>query len=146
MKINQFAIWIFLHKMYSLPQIKCWEMVETKSQLLVPTQVFDCPMGLPFKPLFSPFPNILLMVDYSVFEPMWKRSMTFSYFVLYFDKPTSHRYHVIDFYTPYNTVCPRKNGYGRISGHIYKRVRHIYNFIFDLIFLLPCKISCESIK
>ena len=34
--------------------------------------------------------------------PLYKRSMTFSYFVLYFDNATSHRYHVIDFFTPYN--------------------------------------------
>ena len=33
--------------------------------------------------------------------PMYKRSMTFSYFVLYLDNATSYGYHVIDF-TPYN--------------------------------------------
>ena len=37
-----------------------------------------------------------------------------------------------------------------ISGHILKCDPHIYNFIFDLLCLLPCpvcvKISCESIK
>ena len=34
--------------------------------------------------------------------PLYKRSMTFSYFVLYLDNATSYGYHVIDFFTPYN--------------------------------------------
>ena len=32
----------------------------------------------------------------------YKRSMTFSYFVLYLDNTTSYGYHVIYFFTPYN--------------------------------------------
>ena len=35
------------------------------------------------------------------------------------------------------TVCPRKNGYEGISGHIKECVRHIHNFIFDLVCPLP---------
>ena len=34
--------------------------------------------------------------------PPYKRSMTFSYFVLYLDNATSYGYHVIYFFTPYN--------------------------------------------
>ena len=34
--------------------------------------------------------------------PLYKRSMTFSYFVLYLDNATSYGYHVIFFFTPYN--------------------------------------------
>ena len=44
-------------------------------------------------------------------------------------------------------MCPRKNGYGRISSHILKCVRHIYNFIFDLIHvcLLPWAVCVKSL-
>ena len=34
--------------------------------------------------------------------PLYKRSMTFSYFVLYLENATSYGYHVIDFFTPNN--------------------------------------------
>ena len=34
--------------------------------------------------------------------PLYKRSMTFSYFVFYLENATSYGYHVIDFFTPYN--------------------------------------------
>ena len=34
--------------------------------------------------------------------PLYKRSMTFSYFVLYLNNATSYGYHVIYFFTPYN--------------------------------------------
>ena len=34
--------------------------------------------------------------------PLYKRSMTFSYFVLYLENAASYGYHVIDFFTPYN--------------------------------------------
>ena len=77
-----------------------------------------------FEPLFTPFSNILRMANYIFFWtyvairliwayfhrnrtilkiwPPYKRSMTFSYFVLYLDNATSYGYHVIYFFTPYN--------------------------------------------
>ena len=39
-------------------------------QRLVPTQVYECQMGVTFELLFSPFPNILPMANYTFFEPM----------------------------------------------------------------------------
>ena len=39
------------------------------------------------------------------------------------------------------TVCPRKTEYERIIGHISKCVRHIHDFIFDLVCLYPWVVS-----
>ena len=43
------------------------------------------------------------------------------------------------------TVCPRKNGYGGISGHIWKCVRHIYDFIIWFIMSNTLKLLYKKI-
>ena len=119
-QINQIATWI--QKMYSLPHIKCWEMCQTRGQRLVPTQFYECQIGVDLWTLVS---NILRITNYIFLNlcgnpinlclfhfnenrlilkiwPLYKRSMTFSYFVLYLNNATSYGNHVIDFFTPYN--------------------------------------------
>ena len=43
------------------------------------------------------------------------------------------------------TVCPRKNGYGGISGHIWKCVRHSYDFIIWFIMSNTLKLLYKKI-
>ena len=54
-QINQIATWT--QKIYSLSHITCWEMSQTRGQRLVPTQVYECQMGLTFELSFPLFPN-----------------------------------------------------------------------------------------
>ena len=99
-------------------------MGQTRGQRLGPTQVYECQMGVDLWTLVFPISKhfthgklyifwiyVAIHLIWAYFHrnwtilkiwPLYKRSMTFSYFVLYLNNATSYGYHVIYFFTPYN--------------------------------------------